>query len=210
MTDQDQRARLSFLARAAQSYATSAPSTSAHLVTQYRAVAAEHSSGSPLTQPNNTCGACGSIMIPGRTCRTRLDDRSVTIEGATPRKKKRPNRSKSSPSGTEKTLTTECLLCWKSTKKSLQRRKSSKLTEIEGSNQVAGPSRTTTATPGDRPTPRISNNNLSRATPANASSKKRAKARKESRLGALLAKSKSSQAPSLGFGLDLMDMMKEV
>ena len=43
----------------------------------------------------------------------------------------------------------------------------------------------------------------------NASSKKRAKARKQSGLEAILAKKKSSEARGSGFGLDLMDFMKK-
>ncbi|KIN01277.1 hypothetical protein OIDMADRAFT_41876 [Oidiodendron maius Zn] len=43
----------------------------------------------------------------------------------------------------------------------------------------------------------------------NASSKKRAKARKQSGLEALLAKKKSSEATTTGFGLNLMDFMKK-
>ena len=43
----------------------------------------------------------------------------------------------------------------------------------------------------------------------NASSKKRAKARKQSGLEAILAKKKSSEATTTGFGLNLMDFMKK-
>lgn len=43
---------------------------------------------------------------------------------------------------------------------------------------------------------------------ANLSSKKRAKARKQGGLQAMLEKAKQAEAHSSGFGLDLMDLMK--
>ncbi|SLM36484.1 RNAse P, Rpr2/Rpp21 subunit [Lasallia pustulata] len=205
-----QKARLSFLDHAAHSYAVSAPSTSAHLMMQYRAVAAEMGSDGTLLPPKGTCGACGGIMIPGQTCRTLLDDPRLSHEGPSRRKRRRHNPSKPPPSNPEKTMHRECLLCRRATRKPLPRSKSSKVAKAEAWIQLPEPSRSLSSIPSGHSIPGTPNNDSPKSIPANANSRKRAKARKESGLGALLAKAKSSQAPSPGFGLDLLDMMKEV
>lgn len=210
MGDLAQKARLSFLDQAAHTYAVSAPSTAAYLMMQYRTVAAGSGSGGPLLRPKNTCGACGSIMVPGQTCRTRLDDHKVRREGSLRRKNKSHKPSKPPLSSAEKTLNSQCLLCWRSTGKPLQGSKISTIAKAEPFVPLAEPSRITPSMTGERSMPRNPNNDSPRPTAANANSKKRAKARKESGLGALLAKAKSSQTPSLGLGLDLLDMMAEI
>ncbi|KAI4123165.1 MAG: hypothetical protein LQ347_006259 [Umbilicaria vellea] len=216
MGDFAQKARLSFLDRAAHSYAVSAPSTSAHLMTQYRTVAVVHGREGSLLLPKGTCGACGSIMIPGQTCRIRVDDGPVSRASSSHDRKKRRKPSERRPFNRqrEKTLGSECLRCWRTTRQPLQRSNPSHQANARPSilpvKSLAGSLSTPSSAPGELHVPRTSNNDSLQTAPRNANSKKRARARKESGLGAMLAKAKSSQTASRGFGLDLLDMMKKV
>lgn len=210
MGDFAHKARLSFLDRAAHSYAVSAPPTSAHLMMQYRTVAVGHGSEGRLLQPKGTCGACGSIMIPGQTCQIRLDHGPVSRGKFSRERKKRHRPSKPPPFNREKTLGSECLRCWRTTRKPLQKSNPSQKANARPSISPAESLRTPSSAPGGLHVPRASNNDSPTSAPSNANSKKRAKARKESGLGAMLAKAKSSHTRSSDFGLDLLDMMKEV
>lgn len=210
MGDLAQKARLSFLDRAAHAYAVSAPSTSAHLIMQYRTVAAGHGSEGSLLQPKGTCGACGSIMIPGQTCRIRLDDGRVSRGSSSHQRKRIPNLNKPPPLEREKTLGSECLLCWRISRKPLQRTNPFQKANARPSIPPVESSKTASSAPGELHMPRTSNNDSPKPALSNANSKRRAKARKESGLGAMLAKAKSNHTRSIGFGLDLLDMMKEV
>lgn len=210
MSDLAQKARSRFLDRAAHSYAVSAPSTSAHLMMEYRTVAAGSGSDGPLLQPKGTCGACGNIMIPGQTCRTRLTDRRVSRQGLSHRKKKRHNPSKPRRFKREKTFDSECVLCRRTSRKPLQSSQIPKPAEAEPLMPLTERSRTASSIPDKASMPRIVHSDLPQPSQTNASSKKRAKARKESGLGAMLAKAQSRHTPARGFGLDLLDMTKEV
>ena len=138
-----------------------------------------------------TCGACGTIMIPG-----------LAAVMVSQRRLKRRGKGKNDVPP-DKSIVFQCNCCKKKTRHelptSLPRHKPRKTTTAN-LNSVPFPSVSTTSKPPSIP---VASDNL------NISSKKRAKARKQSGLQALLAKQKASQGSSSGFGLDLSDFMKK-
>ncbi|KAH7027075.1 hypothetical protein B0J12DRAFT_584542 [Macrophomina phaseolina] len=186
-------ARLKYLDEAAHLLALASPETSSFLESQYSYLLAENDLAGPPSRKKDVCNACGTILVPGISC-------TVKQEAVAPAKPTRKGGKVETPkvSKSSKMKIYSCSRCSSKTrlpiasnKARMNTPKSMKVSSVPASNA---------APPADAP-----------ATPApaasNASSKKRAKARKGG-LQALLANSKKDTSSSKGFGLDLMDLMR--
>jgi ribonuclease MRP protein subunit SNM1 len=155
-------------------------------------------------QKRHVCGACGNIMILGFTGKRRMEPLKA-------QKRKRNARStlQESPIAKVKLIVYTCERCSRWTQQSINTAipRSSKAlvkpyppvasqtaTPLRGSSLETHPAATTPS-----------------STSASASSKKRAKIRKQGGLQALLAKNKEkdTRGSGGGFGLDLLDLMKQ-
>ncbi|KAI0809634.1 hypothetical protein GGR55DRAFT_158530 [Xylaria sp. FL0064] len=212
MTADPLPATLSFLTDAAHLILSSAsPQTSAHLMSQRNSLMFDNGLEQPDVQRQRVCGCCGHIMIAGR------DGDELAIESSKTghTKRRRGNKQKTasvlspSPSSAEGGCrkTWNCGNCGRYTTiklpppdRILRRRfkqMTSRPTTIGGGVANAVPSASTTTASITEPTTRVS---------ANASSKRRAKNRKQG-LQALLQQSSSSKSQS-GLGLSLADFMQ--
>ena len=192
-------AKTKFLDVSACHYAVIAPATSAHLMLKRSSEAAENSV--PLqVGGSRACRACGTILIPGSTSRT-----SIVHEKATKTKVRSKKHAKDDRAGTPiKFVRVDCLICHGYEKKSLQDSSGTNIKKPSVLNTRMVPSVSVFADkePSDMP-------QTTRVGTASASSKQRAKARRHGGLQAMLEKSKASVYSSPGFGLDLLDLMKQ-
>jgi hypothetical protein len=193
--------RLSFLKNSAHFLSAQSPSTSAHLLTVHNQVLIEESKALSPSQQREFCAACGTIRVPGRT---------TNVYTKTRRAKKRrsdsprPTRSTEPYSG----VVYDCLRCSRQTIQPLQK------------PPRRGQGMKTLFTPSSSPRPSTTQskqnfvevdqpNHTAKARSESASSKKRAKTRKNQGLHALLAAGKQrSQSQNLqSTSLDLFDFL---
>ncbi|KAI9770585.1 MAG: hypothetical protein M1840_003176 [Geoglossum simile] len=203
-------ARLRYLDGAAHLLSVESPAVSAQLLSQYNTTASENELNPSDARKRSVCGACGNIMVPGWTCNVR-SQRSGRKKGSKRSlEKRRSSRSqKTGPSSVpgangiemnELEMVYECRVCGRATRQTLPknpppRRPARNTSPITG---PLAPAKHLGADAIEPPKPAA----------ANASSKKRAKARKQGGLQALLAKRKEVAEQTADFGLDLMDLMK--
>lgn len=191
--------KIKFLDAAACHYSMIAPATSAHLMLQrnYEAVV---KSVPIYVEGSRACKACGTILIPGSTSRT-----SIIHEKATKNKIRSKKPGKDARDGTPmKFVRIDCLICHRYERKPLQGSGGPNIKKPSVSNTRTVPSVSGFADkePSDMP-------QSARVGTASASGKQRAKARKHGGLQAMLEKTKVSANSSSGFGLDLLDLMKQ-
>ena len=192
-------AKIKFLDASACHYSVIAPATSAHLMLQRNSEAADISI--PLqVEGTRACRACGTVLIPGSTSRT-----SIVCEKPTKTRIRSRELGKHDRAGTPmKSVRVDCLICHRYEKKPLQGSGGTNTKKPSVLNTRTIPSVTGSADkePLDMP-------QFARVGTASASSKQRAKARKHGGLQAMLEKTKASVNSSPGFGLDLLDLMKQ-
>ncbi|KFY23100.1 hypothetical protein V493_06099 [Pseudogymnoascus sp. VKM F-4281 (FW-2241)] len=152
------------------------------------------------THRRHVCGGCGNIMTPGWSSTVKNEVQRQ------PKGRKDNNKRKASAisQAAERYMVYTCDRCKRETRHVIstappprinpRRTEQSHLASGEGPGSFSGIPQSQAGTP---------------TTPsANASSRKRAKSRKQGGLQALLAKNKeASQSSSSGFGLDLLDFM---
>ena len=190
------QSRLNFLKAAAHILAIRAPTTSATLGVAHDRLLEEQ--GADLEAPTKewnalrreVCGACGSLLMPGRTCEVSQQSLSRRIHGGD---KKSPRVKP------EKAVVYSCSRCNRKTIQSLPERPSRQIRQTRQSAHRIN------ITDVSLPHERASETAISTGKSANVSSKQRKKTRKGG-LQALLEKSKTEQAESLKF--DLMDFMQ--
>ncbi|KAI0403433.1 hypothetical protein F4802DRAFT_289208 [Xylaria palmicola] len=186
-------ATLSFLTDAAHLLVSASPETSAHLMSQRNALMFNNHSDLPEVHRQHVCGCCGHIIIIGRGDRLEMES-SKAARRKTSRTKPRA-REAQPRGGCRKTLT--CSTCGRYTKvhipppARISRRRP---------KPTPGPATTPVEVPG-----RVASSGEAPKVSANASSKKRAKNRKQG-LQALLQQSASSKSQA-GLGLSLADFM---
>ncbi|KAL8654066.1 MAG: hypothetical protein Q9210_001735 [Variospora velana] len=202
MPDPGLDARIHFLENSARSLQGIAPSTSAHLMHERDAVAEEHGKNLNKTQLKDICRACGTILVPDMTSKVDF------IEPCNKRTRKK--RKMDIPEHVEsqaKQTRIECLCCRRVTRSSLQYKHRQ---EYGNAGQGTAPAKNSQSAVAESELPSSSTKTeLAKPESANASSKKRAKARKQGGLQALLEKSKGLKARYAGPGLNLMDFMRE-
>lgn len=212
-------ARVRYLHSAAAELFADAPSTAAALEAELAKRAADSDTGLPVSQRQDVCSACGNILVVGISC-------TMSLQNSRPRskEKKENGRSGKPADRVDKVVVYTCKRCShytrvaagpKRPRKTVQREvpsldptlseadpqedKSSSAGAISGSPALAEVKH---AAPSAQPS------TVTAKTTSNASSKQRAKARKQFGLQALLAKNKASTATSASSGFDLMDFMK--
>ncbi|KAI4207670.1 MAG: hypothetical protein LQ348_000518 [Seirophora lacunosa] len=201
MLDPGLDARIHFLDNSARILQGVAPSTSAHLMHERDAVAEEHGKNLSQTQLKDICRACGTILVP---------DVTLKAEVIEPRKKRSRKKRKTDRTLQEprlKQTRTECLCCRRVTLSPSQHTRQQE--SGKGDWGVAPAKKPPSAMVGSELPSSSAKKQPAKAESTNASSKKRAKARKQGGLQALLEKSKGLQSKSAGPELDLMDFMKE-
>ncbi|KAK8038639.1 RNAse P Rpr2/Rpp21/SNM1 subunit domain-containing protein [Apiospora rasikravindrae] len=200
---------LRFLTDAAHLLAKTAPETSAHIMAKRNAYMFENNLELSDRQREHICGACGHIMVPGAGDALKFETdkairKSRSKKGAAVTK---PDARKSGrESGIRKVIT--CKMCDRYTKLNfppppsiVRRAKAKPIAATTATGLPAAPGAKATAAQASEP---------AKALPpsANASSKKRAKNRKQG-LQALLQSQAASSAPKVGLGLSLADFMKK-
>ena len=190
--------RLSFLDRAAKTYAAKAPALSAHLMSERATMASNNGIEEPKKGPVNACRACGTISIPGVTTKTSM--KGVIFQDKT----KRKASSRSSPS-TTKYLETQCLACHRVYRTAIPPSKTHSSKDRPGAGNA--PMSKVTQSSAACVVPSLSAGSTPQVT--SSSSKQRAKARKKGSLHALVERSKQRHQADSASGLDLMDFMKE-
>jgi RNase P subunit RPR2 len=187
MADPDLVARLTFLDKAATLLLASVPETSRTLMSDHSTISFDNDANASNGQTQGACGACGTLIVLGHQGTLRFDKLQS-------KKQKSKNTQQTSKQPNQIIYT--CNTC-------------GRFTQLTTSTRTKPP-RQRHVTPKDvvihaaQPTqPQTANSNQ-----PNAGVKKRSKSGKKGGLAAMLAKQKDSQASSSGFGLNLMDFMK--
>jgi ribonuclease MRP protein subunit SNM1 len=196
-------ARLKYLNDSAHLLVTTAPGTSAYLMSRCNGIMFANELDQNDAHKRHVCGACGNIMILGWTGTRQLE----SLKAQKGRRNARSTLQQSS-SAKVKTVVYTCERCSRRTRQNINTAipRSSKTLDTTYSpkaSQIVTPLRATSL-----------NTHSTSRTPSsasvNASSRKRAKIRKQGGLQALLAKNKETDTRgSTGFGLDLLDLMKK-
>ncbi len=192
-------ARLKYLNDSAHLLATTAPQTSAYLMSRCNNLMFDNDLDQTEGHRRHVCGACGNITVLGWTG-TRLVEKLKT------RKARRIVTSKQDKLGKQraKAIIYKCELCSRDTRQDINtiapRSLQAGTKALRVVLDVSTPS-SNEETPGKTASSAMSN----------ASSRKRAKVRKLGGLQALLAKNKDTRGRGSGggFGLDLLDLMKK-
>lgn len=200
--------RLKFLQSSANLLGTSGVSTAGHLMTQHNRLI--HADSKPLKprQHESWCGACGT---PRDSAYTKI---SKTKRRVTSRKNGSESRG-----ALEEAVVYHCLRCHKQSIRRVQsnvrqQREQSSISVDTQPKAVSTNQRLSTpsTTPGSSTSVAADMSSASAtAKPAsdNANSKKRAKARKQGGLQALMASKQRSQASNSGSSLDLLDFLQQ-
>lgn len=200
MVDTAAEAKLRFLHAAGHLYSATAPATSAQLMLQRHLEMAGSAGPKGHDGSSSSCKACGTVLIPGWTSQiSRVDKRASKMANPKPGSKKH-TRAKRSPIA-DKYVRVKCLACHRFEDTPLQKSKPSSNSETAKATSQATSSSDAKLQLDPESSPL---DNSSKA------SKRRERARKhKSGLQAMLEKSKLPAAPSSGFGLDLLDFMKQ-
>ena len=192
-------AQLKYLTDAAHLMAFTAPGCSSHLMSRGNLLMFSNDIDQSDTHRRHVCGGCGNIMTPGW---------ATTVKNEVKRQPKSRQTQKRKASAitqpTERSMVYTCDRCKRETRHVIttaplprinpRRAEQPRLASGEGPERISSTPQSQAGTP-TMPS-------------ANASSRKRAKSRKQGGLQALLAKNKeASQSSSGGFGLDLLDLM---
>ncbi|KAI0869300.1 hypothetical protein GGS24DRAFT_166985 [Hypoxylon argillaceum] len=197
-------ATLSFLTNAAHLLALASPETSAHLMVERNSLMFNNHLDQPDVQRQHICGCCGHIMIAGHGDLFEMNSSKTAREKRASRSKKK-GKDVLRKSGCQKTLT--CSNCGRYTKINLPPpARVPKHRPNQTSKPLVADTRNATLLIRSGNAPRAASPSEPVKTSANASSKKRAKNRKQG-LQALLQQSSNSK-PQVGLGLSLADFMQ--
>lgn len=201
MTSYESSLRLQFLQNAASLLCTGSISTASHLMVQHNGILHEDSKPIKLRQHESWCNACGAPRQPRYT-------KILKPKYRTSKVKTRPASIVS-----REAIVYRCLRC---SSRTVQRRPSqprplqkaigasAPSTQAAASSEVPSTSRSTVNLAS-----RIATESSIKTTSENASSKKRAKARKQGGLQALLASKRSGESTPSASSLDLFDFLQK-
>lgn len=205
---------LGFLTDAAHLLAKTSPEISGHLMTERNSLMFNHDLQQSDIQRQHVCGSCGHIMIPGQGSKLKLETDKALRRKMTRKKTDRSTTTTEAEMkpGHKTRKRFECKMCGRCTIIAIPpaapiSRSRPKLPTKTSGAQANGRS----SIPADTTASQIERVSLEPAkTPsANASSKKRAKSRKQG-LQALLQQSQSNNStPQGGLGLSLSDFLKK-
>ncbi|KAI0968065.1 hypothetical protein F4678DRAFT_232692 [Xylaria arbuscula] len=207
MTDDPLPATLSFLTDAAHLLLSVSPETSAHLMTRRNSLMFNNELDQSDVQRQHVCSCCSHIMIAGRGDVLKMDSSKTCHNTKRRRDDKQKTAAVAPKSGLRKTWT--CGKCGRYTTINLPpppartplRRFKPTTKSISGASSSLAATIALASQSTGTPIPE------STKASANASSKKRAKNRKQG-LQALLQQSSSSKSQS-GLGLSLADFMQK-
>lgn len=183
--------RLRYLNESAHLLATTAPTTSRHLMARCSSLISENQIDRQPDLKKSACSACGSIIMPGWNC-------TVRIEGTSKRRDKR--KVEKSGHSNAKVTVYKCEVCGMTTRFPL-----GTLQRIKNAQDSSKPAPAKTST-----TPNAESKVTPSAPVAESGNKKRSRKKRQRGLDAILAKQRASDTRgSGGFGLDLMDFMKQ-
>lgn len=192
-------AQLKYLTDAAHLMAFTAPGCSSHLMSRGNLLMFSNDIDQSDTHRRHVCGGCGSIMTPGWTS-------TVNNEVKRQPRSQKTNKRKAGAitQAIERSIVYACDRCKRETRHIINTTALPRINPRRAEQPRLAP--------GEGPERLSSNPQSQVGTPtmpsANASSKKRAKSRKQGGLQALLAKNKeASQSTGGGFGLGLLDLM---
>lgn len=200
MADAASEAKLRFLCASAHLYLATAPATSAQLMLQRHIEIAGNTRPKSKDKSFSSCKACGTILIPGWTSQTsRAEKANSKLTNSKPRSKK--NAKGRSSAVSERYVRVKCLACHRFEDEPLRKtKKSTNARTVKATLQTKSQS-------DAKPNLEAKTSQHEKSTKA---SKRRERARKhKSGLQDMLEKSRAPAAPSSGFGLDLLDLMKE-
>lgn len=214
-------ATLGFLTDAAHLLAKTSPEISGHLMTERNSLMFHHDLQQSDIQRQHVCGCCGHIMIPGQGSKLKLEtDKALRRRVA---RRKRPDQSATSKKAEMNEIKPthkmrkrfECGMCGRYTiiaippaaPVSRYRPKQPASNPGAHANQSSIPANTSAGQVNQTGAVRVPSE-TSKPPSANASSKKRAKSRKQG-LQALLQQSQSSSPSPGGLGLSLSDFLKK-
>lgn len=196
MTDAAAEAKLKFLHASGHLYSATAPATSAQLMLQRHTEIAGNARPKRSDGSNSTCKACGTVLVPGWTSQISRIDKGASRTTDLKSGSKKHARGKPSLIP-EKYVRVKCLACHRFEDTPLQKSDS-------GSHSTAKATMSSSDPKIDSDPTSILLDKPTKAT------KRRERTRKhKSGLQAMLEKSKTTSAPSSGFGLDLLDLMKQ-
>ncbi|KAK2754840.1 hypothetical protein FQN54_006733 [Arachnomyces sp. PD_36] len=200
MATADSQARLQFLKHSADILKVQSPSTAAHLMSVHNHALREGFNSIPPSLQRTSCGACGSFRVfeePSNSSTTPTDSNL--------------HRRSHKPTAKEGSIY-ECPRCHRRTFPAVRKQKPLRKGQ---------PSASTAKPPTTQPLPQTQNDSTPKAQPevsstpdpksttsGNTSSKKRAKARKQQGLQALLAAGKDTSKTSSSTSLDLLDFLQ--
>lgn len=203
MTQAAVKSRIRYLAASAQQYSQIDPATSAHLMLQCDSVAASNDVSIKMSDSRKACSACGTILVSGLTSRTSVVDPSNSKKG----RPKAMNDNKGKTDARTKVIMTECLICRRSAFSHLEHTAAPGSSRKQISMTKGALLKPTSFPCVTRPTGDGIQQPQS-SIPINSASKRRARARKQSGLQAMLQKSKSADKEAPSPVLNLMDFMK--
>lgn len=194
-------ARLDFLTSAAQALYSDSPSTSSYLLASHNQLLNEQGKTLTASHEREICPACGTLRSPGWTSNVSTQTKKSNT-GIALRKKGVVGPPRSG-------VVYKCSRCHRYVTQSLQKPPALRIqsNKAPSSSSIVPVSATPSATP--QPQPKVAEMANAKKPSDNASSKKRAKARKNQGLLATLAASKQqprSQTPSNS--LDLLDFLQ--
>ncbi|ETS85687.1 hypothetical protein PFICI_03712 [Pestalotiopsis fici W106-1] len=205
-TNETLASSLSFMTDAAHLIAQTAPETSAYLMSQRNGLMFHSDLQQTDAQRQRVCGSCGHIMVLGSGDLLKVEsDKTLRAKRS---RRRREDKPPSSSEGTKHKILT-CANCGSYTDINVPAAPSLLRNRIklrQAARKKTEPPKRENLPVTHFPPPVITEP-TSNAVSANASSKKRAKNRKQG-LQALLQQSQSSSAKS-GFGLSLTDFMKK-
>ncbi|TPX23187.1 hypothetical protein DIZ76_012513 [Coccidioides immitis] len=196
-------ARLEFLKKSALMLVSDSPSTSAHLLAAHNCVLYELSKPMSFSQKREYCPSCGSICLPATTCT--VSTRARAPKGA--------RRGRMPPTNDKESCAVyNCLRCHRQTVQPFKKAKPNRpggriAADTSALNSLQPTSQTETSAPELNVAATLSSAKM-KSSSDNASSKKRAKARKQQGLLAALAASKQTSQPSPSTSLDLLDFLQ--
>lgn len=198
--------RLNFLRNSATFLSSQSPSTAAHLITVHNHILHEDFKPLKPRQHESFCGACGSPRKPEYT-------KTIKI-----REKGKARASQSLSKETQCSIqggaiVYKCLRCHKRTVQRLQQQnaKPQKLHSTPPTQEASTLTKSSNEKSSSQPvSDTLAVPTVPKSTSENASSKKRAKARKQGGLQALVASKQRSQAAnSAASSLDLFDFLQQ-
>ncbi|KAL1985390.1 hypothetical protein VTN96DRAFT_7951 [Rasamsonia emersonii] len=196
--------RLNFLRNSATFLSSQSPSTAAHLIAVHNHILHEDFKPLKPRQHESFCGACGSPRKPEYTKTIKIGQKG------------KARASQSLSKETQRSIqggaiVYKCLRCHKRTVLQQQNAKPQKLHSTPPTQEASTLTKSSTEKSSSQPvseTPAVPT--VPKSTSENASSKKRAKARKQAGLQALVASKQRSQAAnSASSSLDLFDFLQQ-